>query len=74
MTDRRWYVDTVTGQIAQGKLWPSTRRLGPYATRDDAEHAWQIVAERNKKWDEDDRRWRSWSDGPSSGDPESGVR
>lgn len=69
MTDRRWYVDAVTGLIAQGKLWPDSRRMGPYATREDAERAWQIVEERNRKWDEDDRRWRGWYDGDApSGD------
>jgi hypothetical protein len=32
------------------------RRLGPYATRDEAEHALEKVAERNEAWeaDEDD--------------------
>ena len=64
--NKQWYVNTVTGQIAQGKLWPDTQRLGPYATRDDAANAWTIIEKRNKAWDEDDKQWRQWYDDVNS--------
>jgi hypothetical protein len=32
-------------------------RLGPYETREEAEHALQSVAERNEQLDEQDRKW-----------------
>ncbi len=32
-------------------------RLGPYETREEAEHALQSVAERNQKLDAEDRAW-----------------
>ena len=32
-------------------------RLGPYATREEAERALQSVAERNEKLDQEDREW-----------------
>jgi len=32
-------------------------RLGPYDTREEAEHALQSVAERNEQLDADDRKW-----------------
>ena len=32
-------------------------RLGPYGTREEAEHALQSVAERNEKLDAEDRDW-----------------
>jgi hypothetical protein len=32
-------------------------RLGPYATREEAEHALDKVAERNEAWDNDDK-WK----------------
>jgi hypothetical protein len=35
----------------------SSNRLGPYATREEAQNALQKVAERNAKWDEEDRLW-----------------
>lgn len=37
-------------------------RLGPYPTRQAAEHALQSVQERNDKLDAEDR---AWDDGPS---------
>ena len=33
-------------------------RLGPYATREEAEHALQSVAEREEQLTEEDRRWQ----------------
>jgi hypothetical protein len=33
-------------------------RLGPYATREEAEHALQSVAEREQQLTEEDRRWQ----------------
>jgi hypothetical protein len=33
-------------------------RLGPYATREEAEHALQSVADRNERLDAEDRQWR----------------
>ena len=33
-------------------------RLGPYDTRQEAEHALQSVAERNEELDAEDRRWK----------------
>jgi hypothetical protein len=32
-------------------------RLGPYETREEAEHALQSVAERNEKLDQEDKAW-----------------
>jgi hypothetical protein len=32
-------------------------RLGPYDTREEAEHALQSVADRNEKLDAEDRKW-----------------
>lgn len=32
-------------------------RLGPYPTREAAEHALEKVKERNEEWDAEDARW-----------------
>jgi hypothetical protein len=32
-------------------------RLGPYRTAAEAEHALELVAERNAQWDAEDARW-----------------
>ena len=37
-----------------------TNRLGPYATREEAEHALETVRRRNEAWDEDE----AWEDDP----------
>jgi hypothetical protein len=44
-------VETGKDRDSQDKL------LGPYATRAEAERALQTVAERNDRWDAEDRRW-----------------
>ncbi|HEX2073856.1 MAG TPA: hypothetical protein VHF92_08735 [Geodermatophilus sp.] len=33
-------------------------RLGPYATREEAEHALQLVAEREERLNAEDRAWK----------------
>ena len=37
-------------------------RLGPYESRDAAEHWRERVAERNAEWREEDRRWQGDDD------------
>ena len=36
------------------RVCKAVHRLGPYATREEAEHALERVAERNEKWDAED--------------------
>ena len=66
MSDKQWYFNTVTGLPELGPLSPIGRRMGPYATRDDALDAWRIVKERNQHWEEQNRRWKRWNDGDSA--------
>ncbi|GGI13264.1 hypothetical protein GCM10007377_05090 [Galliscardovia ingluviei] len=56
---QQWYFNMRTGKVELGKLSPVTERMGPYASKEDAEHAWQIVQTRNKRWEDDDRKWNS---------------
>jgi hypothetical protein len=47
-------------RVEQGPdLCPPIDRLGPYDTREEAEHALQKAQERNEAWDADD----DWGDG-----------
>ena len=57
MTNKQWYFNSVTQQPELGPVSPITQRMGPYATREDALKAWQIVEERNKEWNDADRQW-----------------
>jgi hypothetical protein len=55
--DTEWYycLDHKTVETRDGCR--SINRFGPYATREEAEHALQKVAERNEAWDREDAEW-----------------
>ena len=36
---------------------PNDRRMGPYATREEAENALATAKANTERWDEEDRRW-----------------
>lgn len=55
MADKHfWYDLNTRSVITDDNKTKATDRLGPYATREEAEHALERVEERNKAWDEDD--------------------
>ena len=61
--DDRWYFNVDKGQAERG---PAKRgflesRLGPYETREEAERGLTELHERNKRLDEEDRRWEEGS-------------
>ncbi len=53
-----FYFNIATGQVEQGKVSDWKDRMGPYPTREAAQHALDIAAARTKAWDEDDERER----------------
>jgi hypothetical protein len=55
---REFWVNVVTGQVEEGRLSPAAERMGPYPTREAAQHAFDTAAARNDAWDEADRRWK----------------
>ena len=61
---KQWYFNTVTEQPELGPLSPISQRMGPYATREDALHAWKIVEERNKAWEQQDAEWNRGEGAP----------
>ena len=59
MADDQWWYDLKTKSAVQdNKAGRATDRLGPYASREEAEHAMQRVEERNEAYDNDPR----WND------------
>ena len=59
MADGDWWYDLQTKSAVQDqKAGKVTERLGPYATREEAERAMQKVEERNEAYDHDPR----WND------------
>lgn len=53
-----FYYNLETGEVEEGRVTDWTRRIGPYATREDAERALETAAKRTAAWDDADRRWR----------------
>jgi hypothetical protein len=57
MVDEKWYFCLVHQRVEPEEGCAHKDRLGPYATRDEAERALQTAAERNEAWDQDPR-WK----------------
>ena len=59
--DLKYYYNLETRQVEQGKISSFDNRIGPYGTREEAEHALEIARERNRiadAYDEQDDQWR----------------
>jgi hypothetical protein len=53
-----WYWCLRHGRaVTADEACPPDQRMGPYATRDEAEHWQDKVAARNDAWDASDRAW-----------------
>jgi len=48
-----WF-NTRTGEVEEGPQSIAVYRIGPFETRSEAEHALEIVAERARRWQEED--------------------
>ena len=45
-----WY-NLKTGHVEFGKLSPASYRVGPFSTREEAEHALETLKKRTQKWE-----------------------
>ncbi|QYH36045.1 methionine aminopeptidase [Salinibacterium sp. M195] len=50
----QWWFNHKTGEVEEGPQSLGVDRDGPYDTREQAEHAPQIAAERARKWANED--------------------
>ncbi|AWB81507.1 hypothetical protein C3B44_03345 [Corynebacterium yudongzhengii] len=57
-----WYYNPSTGEVSEGKVGSWANRMGPYATREQAENALKIVQARNKAADAEDEKDDDWGD------------
>jgi hypothetical protein len=55
--DDQWYYCLKHKTAEQGLVCPARNRLGPYATKAEAERALETAKERNESWD-NDPRWK----------------
>lgn len=51
---QKWYYDTKTGQVSQGKVSAWDSRMGPYDSREEAEAAIETAQQRTKEAEEYD--------------------
>lgn len=49
-----WWYNHVTGEVEEGPQSLATDRDGPFATREEAARAPEIIAERSRRWAEED--------------------
>ena len=54
--EHRYWYNMKTGQVEQGFLSPAPDRVGPFDTRQEAEHALEKLRENSAKWAEEDAR------------------
>ena len=57
MATQYWY-NTETHSVEEGRQSDWSKLMGPYATREEAEHALERARQRTESWDEEDRRTR----------------
>ncbi|WP_110588772.1 SPOR domain-containing protein [Microbacterium suaedae] len=64
MADSYWY-NLTTGEVEYGPESPAVDRAGPFETADEAARAPEIMRERSKAWQEEERREAEWGSGDS---------
>ena len=51
-----WWYNTRTGEVEEGMVSPAIDRAGPFATKEEALSAPAIMAERARKWADEESR------------------
>lgn len=57
-TQRQYWYNIRTGQVEEGHQSSWTHLMGPYPTREAAQHALELAQQRNESWEDEDREWR----------------
>ena len=63
-----WY-NLETGVVEEGMVSPGYDRAGPFATREEAARAPEIIKQRSRAWAEEDAAADSWGKRPSQDTP-----
>lgn len=56
-TEKKWYFNTHTHQVEHGRISSLLDVVGPYDTREEAEHALDDVRSHNEAWVEQSAEW-----------------
>lgn len=51
-----WWYNTRTGEVEEGMKSPAIDRAGPFETKEEAARAPEIIAERSRRWAEEEGR------------------
>jgi len=57
--DEKYFFNLETGQVEKGKVSAWDKRMGPYDTQEEAQHALETAQERTREWDNDDQEWEN---------------
>ncbi|HRP99861.1 MAG TPA: methionine aminopeptidase [Terrimesophilobacter sp.] len=57
-----WWYNSRTGQVEEGPQSLAADRIGPFDTREDAERAPEIIAERARAWADEEAEEDDWRD------------
>lgn len=52
--EQEFWFNTKTNKVEEGKQTAALYRIGPFKSREEAQKAYQIIAERNKELDKED--------------------
>lgn len=52
---QEFYYNVESGEVEEGKVSSWTHLMGPYPTREDAQHALETARARTAAWDQEDR-------------------
>lgn len=55
-----FYYNTKTSEIEEGMQSPAIELMGPYPTREAAQHALESAAEHNEQWVEETEEWNEY--------------
>ncbi len=57
-----YYFNTATRMVEKGRQSSWEHLMGPYATHEEAQRAFEIARDKSADWDEDDAAWRDDDD------------
>jgi hypothetical protein len=55
-SDDNWWFNLKTHQVERGFFSPSKNRVGPFAFKSEAANALKLLAEKSRRWSEDDEQ------------------
>ncbi|UYO98546.1 SPOR domain-containing protein [Microbacterium sp. M28] len=58
--DHKYWYNSVTGEVEFGMISPSTDRIGPFDTAEEAANAPEVVKRRSAAWAEEEAAENGW--------------